>query len=100
MPRRIAVCVGVRLARQQVTRLDHQARRAEPALHRATGNEAVAQAPTGRTRDHALDGHQLAPVAVDREHQAGIDADAPSTSTVQAPHSPSPQPYLVPVRPR
>ena len=33
-----------------------------------------------------------------RQGQAGIDADRPSTRTVQAPQSPVPQPSLVPVR--
>ena len=60
------------IALDQVACLHHQARGAETALHRAVGDEGLAQPLARLPYDHALDGHQLTPVAVGREHEAGI----------------------------
>ena len=89
------------MAREQARRRDDHARRADPALRAAVLDEGLLHA-------HAVSRpHRRTPsivvIAAPSACSTGVRqlfTSSPFTSTEHAPHSPSPQPSLVPVRPQ
>src|SRR5512144_1557753 len=61
---------GLRMRVEPALRLHDHARRAETALHRALVDERLLEPLAERVAREALDRRQLAPFAVDGEHQA------------------------------